>query len=179
MGESPHSEFGRFQLLERIGVGGMGEVFRAEMRGPDGFSRTVVVKRMLPELAAEPDAVAMFVDEARLAARLIHPNVVQVYDFGKVGARYFLVMEYVEGCDLSRLLVHVGEQKRTLPIGISISIVSALLEALAYAHDLRGSNGAPLGLVHRDVASSNVLLGSRGEIKLTDFGIAKTRERLE
>ncbi len=179
MGETPYDEFGRFHLLERIGAGGMGEVFRAEMRGPDGFSRTVVVKRMLPELAAEADAVAMFVDEARLAARLIHPNIVQVHDFGKVGARYFLVMEYVAGCDLSRLLGYLADQKRNLPVATSITVVAALLEGLAFAHELRGADGAPLGLVHRDVTPSNVLLGTSGEIKLTDFGIAKTRERLE
>jgi serine/threonine protein kinase len=174
-----YDDFGRFRLLERIGAGGMGEVFRAEMRGPDRFSRIVVVKRMLPDLTAEAGAVAMFVDEARLSARLVHPNIVQVYDFGRVEGRYFLVMEYVAGCDLSRLLSHLDEHKRRLPVAAVVRITAALLNGLAYAHELRDDDGTPLNVVHRDVAPSNVLLGARGEIKLTDFGIAKTRDRLE
>jgi serine/threonine protein kinase/ABC-type glycerol-3-phosphate transport system substrate-binding protein len=172
------SEFGRFHLLERIGAGGMGEVFRAEMRGPDGFSRVVVVKRMLPDLASEADAVTSFIHEAKLAARIVHPNVVQVYDFGKVGQRYFLVMEYVAGCDLARLLAIHRDAKRRLPPSVAITIVAALLEGLEFAHALRDADGAPLYLVHRDVTPANVLLGTAGEIKLSDFGIAKTRERL-
>jgi serine/threonine protein kinase len=171
-------EFGRFHLLERIGAGGMGEVFRAEMRGPDGFSRVVVVKRMLPDLASEADAVTSFIHEAKLAARIVHPNVVQVYDFGKIGARYFLVMEYVAGCDLARLLAIHRDAKRRLPPSVAITIAAALLEGLEFAHALRDSDGAPLYLVHRDVTPANVLLGTAGEIKLSDFGIAKTRERL-
>src|SRR5436309_1169494 len=134
MSDGSAIEFGRFRLLERIGAGGMGEVFRAEMHGEGGFSRIVVVKRMLPDLAAEPDAVKMFVEEARLAARLIHPNICQVHDFGKVGQRYFLVMEWVAGCDLSRLLAHLAEHKRRLPTGIAVTVVAALLEGLAFAH---------------------------------------------
>jgi serine/threonine protein kinase len=179
MSGGTYDDFGRFHLLERIGAGGMGEVFRAEMRGPDGFSRIVVVKRMLPDFTAEPSGVAMFIDEAKLSARLIHPNIVQVHDFGKVDKRYYLVMEYVAGCDLSRLLTHLDEQQRKLPLGASVRIIAALLNGLAYAHELRGTDGKPLGVVHRDVAPSNILLGTRGEIKLTDFGIAKTRDRLE
>ena len=172
-------EFGRFHLLERIGAGGMGEVFRAELRGPDGFARVVVVKRMLPELAADADALTSFIHEAKLAARILHPNVVQVYDFGKVGARYFLVMEHVAGCDLARLIGNQREQKRKLPQGVVVTIASALLDGLEFAHALRDANGAPLYVVHRDVTPANVLLGTAGEIKLSDFGIAKTRERLE
>src|SRR5262249_1880335 len=172
-------EFGRFSLLERIGAGGMGEVFRAEMRGPDGFSRIVVVKRMLPDLAAEADAVGSFIHEAKLAARIVHPNVVQVYDFGKVGARYYLVLEYVAGCDVARLNAMQREHKRRLPPSVAVTITAALLEGLEFAHALRDADGAPLYLVHRDVTPSNVLLGVAGEIKLSDFGIAKTRERLE
>jgi serine/threonine protein kinase/ABC-type glycerol-3-phosphate transport system substrate-binding protein len=176
--DRPVIEFGRFHLLERIGAGGMGEVFRAELRGPDGFSRTVAVKRMLPDLAAEPDAVSMFVHEARLAARLVHRNIVQVFDLGKVGESYFLVMEYVQGCDLSRLLAYLADNHRKLPLGVAVTIVAELLDGLAFAHELRGSDDSLLGLVHRDVAPSNVILGVGGEIKLGDFGIANTRERL-
>src|SRR6185503_13827012 len=152
MSGGTYDEFGRFHLLERIGAGGMGEVFRAEMRGPDGFARVVVVKRMLPDITAESGAVAMFIDEAKLSARLIHPNIVQVYDFGKVDKRYFLVMEYVAGCDLSRLLSHLDDQERKLPLSAAVRIITALLNGLAYAHEMRGADGAPLGVVHRDVA---------------------------
>src|SRR6185436_19257224 len=141
--------------------------------------RVVVVKRMLPDLTAESGAVSMFIDEAKLSARLVHPNIVQVYDFGKIDKRYFLVMEYVAGCDLSRLLAHLDDQGRKVPLSASVRIITALLNGLAYAHEMRGADGAPLGVVHRDVAPSNILLGTRGEIKLTDFGIAKTRDRLE
>jgi serine/threonine protein kinase/ABC-type glycerol-3-phosphate transport system substrate-binding protein len=173
------NDFGRFHLLERIGAGGMGEVFRAEMRSTDGFSRVVVVKRMLPDLAADADAVASFVHEAKLAARIIHPNVVQVHDFGKVGARYYLVMEYVAGCDLARLLAMQRMQERKLVPNAAVTIAAALLNGLEFAHALRDGDGQPLYLVHRDVTPGNVLLGTAGEIKLSDFGIAKTRERLE
>ena len=157
MGEGPSHEFGRFNLFERIGAGGMGEVFRAEMRGPDGFSRTVVVKRMLPDLTQEPDAIDMFVHEAKLAGRLVHPNVVQVYDFAKIGSRYYLVMEYVAGCDLHRLLSYQRDSGRRLPPNAAVTITAALLEGLAFAHALSGADGEPLGVVHRDVAPSNVL----------------------
>jgi serine/threonine protein kinase/ABC-type glycerol-3-phosphate transport system substrate-binding protein len=171
-------EFGRFHLVERIGAGGMGEVFRAEMRGEDGFARVVVVKRMLPDLASDADAVSSFVNEAKLAARIVHPNVVQVYDFGKVGQRYFLVMEYVAGCDLAQLIAIHRDAGRRIPPTVAVAITAALLHGLEFAHALRDADGEPLYLVHRDVTPANVLLGSAGEIKLSDFGIAKTRERL-
>ena len=127
MASSSPIPFGRFELREKLGAGGMGEVFRAEMRGPDGFARRVVLKRMLPDLTSDPDAVAMFIDEARLAARLHHPGIVQVHDFGKLSGRYFLVMEPVDGCDLGRVLVHLFESKRRLPFGASV-VVKALAD---------------------------------------------------
>src|SRR5438552_3387732 len=152
MAASAPTPFGRFQLHQRLGAGGMGEVFRAEMHGPDGFARQVVVKRMLRELTSDQDAVTMFVDEARLAARLIHPNVVQIYDFGKISGRYYLVMELVQGCDLSYLLSYFAEQKETMPQPAGLVIIAALLEALGYVHEVRDDRGRPLGLVHRDVS---------------------------
>src|SRR5215468_10079769 len=155
-------EFGRFSLLERIGAGGMGEVFRAEMRGSDGFSRVVVVKRMLPDLASEGDAVTSFIHEAKLAARIVHPNVVQVHDFDKVGQRYFLVMEYVAGCDLARLIATHRDDNRRIPPSVAVAITAGLLEGLEFAHAMRDAENTPLYLVHRDVSPANVLLGTAG-----------------
>lgn len=153
----------------------MAEVFRAELVGAEGVTRELVVKKMHPTLALDPGAVAMFVDEARLAARLNHPNVVQVYEFGKAGDDYFLAMELVDGCDLATLMK--GRQG-PLDLGLVAWVAEALLDALEYVHTLGNDRGAPMRLVHRDVSPHNVLLGRRGEVKLADFGIAKAAERI-
>ena len=160
----------RYKLLRRIGAGGMAEVFRAELVGAEGVSRELVVKKVRPALAADPAAVAMFVDEARVAARLRHPGVVQVYEFGRAGDDYFLAMELVEGCDLAQLTRATPEG---LPLGVVAWVMLELLDALAYVHELHDAGGRALGLVHRDVTPHNVLLGREGEVKLADFGIAR------
>lgn len=167
----------RYRLVRRIGAGGMAEVFRAELVGAEGVTRELVVKRMLHSLALDPEAVAMFVEEARIAARLRHPNVVQVYEFGKSGDSYFLAMELVEGCDLAAVIKHAGGQK--LPLGAAAFVLFELLEGLAYVHELTDAKGSPHGLVHRDVSPHNVLLGFAGEVKLADFGIAQVGARIE
>ncbi|MEZ4408795.1 MAG: serine/threonine-protein kinase [Polyangiales bacterium] len=160
----------RYKLLRRIGAGGMAEVFRAELVGAEGVTRELVVKKVRTALAADPAAVAMFVDEARVAARLRHPGVVQVYEFGRAGDDYFLAMELVEGCDLAQL---ARATQGGLPLGVVAWVMVELLDALAYVHELCDASGAPLGLVHRDVTPHNVLLGREGEVKLADFGIAR------
>jgi len=160
----------RYRLLGRIGAGGMAEVFRAELVSAEGITRELVIKRIHPRLALDAEAVRRFVDEARVAAKLRHPNVVQVYEFGRAGEHYFLAMELVEGCDLATLLRR-AEGGRLAP-GIALAVIDALLDALGYVHALRAADGAPMGLVHRDVSPHNVLLGRAGEIKLADFGIA-------
>ncbi len=160
----------RYRLLRRIGAGGMAEVFRAELVSAEGITRELVIKRVHPRLALDPEAVRRFVDEARVAARLRHPNVVQVYEFGRAGDHYFLAMELVEGCDLAALLRRADDGQ--LPPGVALAVVEALLDGLGYVHALRSTNGDPLGLVHRDVSPHNVLLGHAGEVKLADFGIA-------
>ncbi len=167
----------RYRLVRRIGAGGMAEVFRAELVGAEGVTRELVVKRMLHSLALDPEAVAMFIEEARIAARLRHPNVVQVYEFGKSGDSYFLAMELVEGCDLAAVIRHAGGQR--LPLGAAAFVLFELLEGLAYVHELTDAKGSPLGLVHRDVSPHNVLLGFAGEVKLADFGIAQVGARIE
>jgi tRNA A-37 threonylcarbamoyl transferase component Bud32 len=161
----------RYRLLGRIGVGGMAEVFRAELVSAEGITRELVIKRVHPRLALDPEAVRRFVDEARVAAKLRHPNVVQVFEFGRTGDHYFLAMELVEGCDLATLLRR-AEGGRLAP-GVALTVIDALLDGLGYVHALRAADGAPLGLVHRDVSPHNVLLGRAGEVKLADFGIAQ------
>lgn len=167
----PAETLARYRLLRRLGQGGMAEVFRAELEGVEGVTRELVVKRIHHRLAQDAEAVRMFVAEARLAARLRHPNVVQVYEFGRAGDDYFLAMELVEGCDLATLVrVWRGQ---SAPMGITAWVLNELLEALTYVHSLRDEHGTPLGLVHRDVSPHNVLVGIAGEVKLADFGIAQ------
>lgn len=155
----------------------MAEVFRAELEGAEGVTRELVVKRIHHRLAMDPDAVAMFIDEAHIAARLRHPNVVQVYEFGRAGEDHFLAMELVEGCDLATLMRAWGATPA--PMGLVAWVMGELLEALSYVHGLRDEAGAPLGLVHRDVSPHNILVGVAGEVKLADFGIAKIASRME
>lgn len=167
----------RYRLLRRIGAGGMAEVFLAELEGAEGVIRELVVKRIHAALAQDPDAVAMFVAEARIAARLNHPNIVQVYEFGRDGSDYFLAMELVDGCDLATLIR--SWRGSAAPMGLTAWVMGELLEALAYLHDLRGEGDDRLGLVHRDVSPHNVLLGASGAVKLADFGIARAASRID
>ncbi|HUJ59274.1 MAG TPA: serine/threonine-protein kinase [Kofleriaceae bacterium] len=161
--------FGQYVLLRRIARGGMAEVFLAQQRGLEGFDRRVAVKRILPHLVDSPDFVKMFLGEAKLAAQLAHPNIVHIYDFGKVDGDYFIAMEYVDG-------VHAGQlfkQNERLPATLVARLGADAASALHYAHDLRGPSGAPLGLVHRDVSPANLMVSYDGVVKLCDFGIAK------
>ena len=148
----------------------MAEVFRAELVSAEGITRELVIKRIHPRLALDADAVRRFIDEARVAARLRHPHVVQVYEFGREGEHYFLAMELVEGCDLATLLRRTADER--LAPAVALAVIDALLDALEYVHAPRTTDGVPSGLVHRDVSPHNVLLGHAGEIKLADFGIA-------
>ncbi len=165
--------FGRYVLLDRIGAGGMAEVFRAVMPGVEGFQRTFVVKRILAERAQSPYFVEMFVQEARINALLHHPNIVQVFDFGNVGGTYFLAMEYVSGRDVSELLRRLRHRERPCPPGVAAFIAREVAGALAYAHTLAAPDGAALNIVHRDISPSNIICPRTGGVKLLDFGIAK------
>jgi serine/threonine-protein kinase len=171
--------FGRYILLDRIGVGGMAEIFQAVMPGVEGFQRTFVVKRILAERAQSPYFVDMFVQEARINAVLHHPNIVQVFDFGHVGGTYFLAMEYVRGRDVSEILRRLRKHGRPCPVGVAASIAREVAVALAYAHALSGPDGQPLHIVHRDVSPSNIMCPRTGGVKLLDFGIAKTAAEAE
>jgi serine/threonine-protein kinase len=163
--------FGQYVLVRRIARGGMAEVFLAQQRGLEGFDRRVAVKRILPHLADSPDFVKMFLGEARLAAQLTHPNIVHIYDFGKVDHDYFIAMEFVDGVHTGQLF-KLGDADR-LPPTLVARIGADAANALHYAHELRAPNGKAYGLVHRDVSPANIMVSYDGIVKLCDFGIAK------
>jgi serine/threonine protein kinase len=154
-------------------MGGMATVHRAIERGIDGFERVVALKRLLPHLAEDVDFVRAFVREAKLASMLQHGNIVQLYELGRVGASYFISMEYIPGRDLRVLLRQARRVSGPPPIEISIALMTELLDALDYAHSQVGSDGKPLGLIHRDISPANLIVGNTGHLKVIDFGIAK------
>lgn len=173
MGES----FGRYRLLERIGIGGMAEVFRATQRGVAGFERTVAIKRLLPQAAADPQVVSMFVEEAKLAVQLGHPNIAQVYDLGELDGAFFIAMEHVDGRSVEELVRRYLERGARLPIEAVCHVLREVAEALHYAHFAEDDAGRPLGVIHRDVSPQNILLSFGGEVKVIDFGLAKADTR--
>ena len=170
--------FGKFDLLRRIASGGMAEVFAARMSSVGGFEKMVALKRILPDLAERPEYVNMFLDEARIAASLNHPNIVQVYDIDAVDGQYFMTMEYLRGHDLRFVLKELKRSGAGMPLPLALRIVSEVAGGLHYAHERRGIDGKPLGIVHRDVSPKNIFITFDGVIKLLDFGIAKAHQRL-
>ena len=173
MGDEFPSRFGRYTLIERIAVGGMAELFRATAPGEHGFERQVVIKRLLPHLAREPVYTAMFIDEAKLTARLSHPKIAQTYELGRVDDALFIAMEFVDGIDVLGLLREHAWQRKRPPTEHAVWICHEVLDALDFAHNLADEHGQPLGVVHRDISPSNLLLSRRGDVKLVDFGIAR------
>jgi tRNA A-37 threonylcarbamoyl transferase component Bud32 len=169
--------FGRYRLVEPIGTGGMAVVYRAVAHTAEG-PRTLVIKRILPELSRDPVFVKMLVGEARLSSRLNHPGIVQVFELGRVGNEYFLAMEHVDGIDLVRLLNRCIARKKPLPVGLVCHIVREVATALAYAHDLTDVEGRPLEIVHRDISPANIMVTVDGGVKLLDFGVAKAAEHI-
>jgi serine/threonine protein kinase len=165
--------FGKYELLKKVGLGGMAELFLARQSGIEGFEKLIVIKRILPHLADSAEFIQMFLNEARLAARLTHPNVVQIYDLGRVGGQYFIAMEYVNGVDLSRVLKKERKARRFVPTEHAVKMMSYVCEALTYAHSHTDVRGNPLSIVHRDISPHNVLVAFDGGVKITDFGIAK------
>jgi len=167
-------QLGKYQLVRKLAVGGMAEVYLAKAAGPMGFEKTLVLKRILPNLAADPHFVEMFLAEAKLAARLNHPNIAQIFDFGEAEGSFFIAMEHVDGPNLRSLSRRATERGAALPVGLCAKIVSYACEGLAYAHDfVDPQTGTPLSLIHRDVSPDNVLLSRNGAVKVVDFGIAK------
>ncbi|WNG19004.1 serine/threonine protein kinase [Cystobacter fuscus] len=170
---------GRYQLMGKLASGGMAEVYLAKAAGPMGFEKKLVVKRILPHLAEDESFIEMFFAEARLVARLDHPNIVQIFDFGEADGSYFLAMEYIDGLNLRVLLKRVRAAGERLPVALCAKIVSTACEGLAYAHEfVEPDTGKPLHLVHRDISPDNILVSTHGAVKLADFGIAKAANQL-
>jgi len=166
-------KIGPYLLIEKIGKGGMAELFLADYVREDSFRRTVAVKKVLPHLAENQDFINMFIREARLAALLQHPNIVQIIDFGKIQNVYLIAMEYIDGKNLSEIMAHV---KEGLPVDLSVFVIMKICTGLQYSHDKTDDkSGKPLNIVHRDISPQNILISFLGEVKITDFGISIAR----
>ncbi|HSD88466.1 MAG TPA: protein kinase [Kofleriaceae bacterium] len=169
--------FGPYEVYERLGMGGMASVHRAKKRGPAGFEQTVALKRMLAHLTEDRGFIDSFVREAKVASMLAHPNIAQVYDFGRIGGIFYIAMELVAGFDLRKLLRHAHRTGEAIPLGIILSILAELCDALDYAHSFVDENGQPLNIIHRDISPSNIIVAQTGHVKVIDFGIAKANSR--
>ena len=168
----------RYELMGEIASGGMATVYLARLTGMGGFQRFVAMKRLHPHLAGEKEFVEMFLDEARIAARIHHPNVVPILEVGASQVGYYLVMEYIEGDTLARLLARAASTGKKLPVSIALRIAIDMLSGLNAAHDLHDDHNQPVNLVHRDVSPQNVLVGQDGIARITDFGVARAASRL-
>jgi len=169
----PGAMIGRWEVIRRLGSGGMADVYLAHSKGEAGFEKLVAIKVMHPHLARNQRAVDHFLDEAKLAARIHHPNVVAIQDLGKIGNDYVIVMDFVEGVDLERLLTSARMAGRPVPVDVGLGILCRICDGLNAAHRATGPDGTPLGIIHRDVKSANVLVSRQGGVKVVDFGIAK------
>ncbi len=171
------TRFGQYVLLEKIATGGMAEVWKARMRGVEGFQKIVAIKKILPHLSDNREFIDMFIDEAKFAAQLNHNNIIHIYDLGKIQSSYYIAMEYIDGFDLKTILKSAQERDVPLSIELSLFIATKIASALDYAHRKRDFENRDMGLVHRDVSPQNVLISQEGDIKLCDFGIAKAASK--
>lgn len=170
--------FGRYELLMEVSHGGMATLYLAKMSGPEKFEKLLAIKKIHPHLSNEPDFIAMFLDEARIAALIQHPNVATIFDLGEVDNSYFIAMEYIHGQNLREILREAARRKMRIPWEYSASIIARAAAGLHAAHELTGSDGKPLHVVHRDVSPQNILLSYAGHVKVVDFGIAFAAEKL-
>lgn len=175
----PSLRFGKYTLINRIAVGGMAEIFLARQAGLEGFEKTIVIKRIRPHLSKQPSFVKMFLNEAKLAAQLNHPNVVQIYDLGKIGETYFIAMEYIFGRDMRRIIPKAASMNIPFPMVYALKIASSVCEGLFYAHQRADIYGNPLNIVHRDITPENIFVSFDGTVKILDFGIAKASTQIE
>jgi serine/threonine protein kinase len=169
--------FGKYILLEKISTGGMAQVFRAKAFGVAGFEKSFALKRILPHISEDPEFVAMFIDEAKIAAKLHHANICQIVEFGRVGDSYFQTMEYIPGADMRTIRRRFQAEKRVLPPELCLHVVEKVCDGLDYAHRKKDVQGNPLGIIHRDISPQNILVSFEGSVKLIDFGIAKAAHR--
>ncbi len=172
--EPPLGAFGKYRLVKKLAAGGMAQIYLATIDGPQGFSKTCVIKRILPQFANMDDFSEMFVTEAKVAALLSHPNIVQVFDFGSIDSQYYLAMEWIDGTSLNGLMRAAAKAKVPLGPELAVHLGIPLCDALSYVGAMRMPNGEALNLVHRDVTPGNVLISNTAEVKLTDFGVVKT-----
>jgi serine/threonine protein kinase len=170
-------KFGKFELIAHLATGGMAEIYLARQTSIAGFQKLLVIKRILPHLSREDVFVEMFLDEARIAAQINHPNVVQIYDLGCVEGQYFIAMEYLEGEGLSELMRQARKQRQPIPPMLAAGMALQMCEGLHHAHNMMGPDGEPLKVVHRDVNPQNIFVLYSGGVKLVDFGIAKAAKR--
>ncbi len=171
-------QLGQYLLLEKIAQGGMAQVFKAKTVDPGGIERLVVIKRILPHISADSDYVAMLIDEAKIAVHFNQGNIAQIYDLGKAGDDYFIVMEYVDGKTLGQILRDFKEREKKIPIPLIVYCISELCQGLDYIHRKNDQEGRPLGVVHRDISPQNIIVSYSGTVKLIDFGVAKSFEKL-
>ncbi|MFO0594898.1 MAG: protein kinase [Myxococcaceae bacterium] len=167
---SEGEQLGRYTLVRKLATGGMAEVFLAKAQGPGGFEKSLVIKRILPHLAKNPEFVSMFLNEARIAAQFAHPAVVQIFDFGEMAGTYFLAMEFVDGPNLRTILRAIPD--RRLPLAVGARVIEEACEGLAYVHEFADPAGKPMGLIHFDVSTDNLLIAKNGAVKVVDFGVA-------
>ena len=168
---------GRYKLIRRLAAGGMGEVYLAAQTGPAGFEKVVALKRMLPTMAGEREVVRLFLDEARLVARLAHRNICQIVELGEDGDGYFVAMEYIQGPSVRGVIDRMAESGLMVPPALAVDIAAQVADALGYAYHAPGRDGEPLRIIHRDVTPQNVLISISGDVKLIDFGVAKSADQ--
>ncbi len=171
------NRYGPYLMLRREATGGMAEVWRAKRSGVEGFEKIVAVKRILPHLSDNKEFVDMFIDEAKMVSSLAHPNIVQIFDLGRIERSYYIAMEFVQGHDLRTIMRQARERGMRLPLDLSVLIASRVCLALEFAHRKRDDQGRPMMIVHRDVSPQNILISVEGEVKLTDFGIARAASK--
>jgi len=169
----------RYRVTERLEAGGMAEVFRGEAMSVQGFKKQVAIKRVLPHLAQNKNFISMFLDEARLGARLAHANIVTVFDIGAADNTFFIVMEFIDGCNLKAIIEEHRQQGRRIPVKEAVYIAIEACKGLSFAHEVQDDDNNDLHIVHRDISPPNILISKRGEVKVTDFGLAKATTQLE
>jgi serine/threonine-protein kinase len=168
-------EFGKYQLISKIGEGGMAEIYKAAAPGLDNFTKVLVIKRILPAFSKNQSFIKMFIDEAKLSSILQHGNIIQIYELGEVNGQYYIAMEYVNGRDLQRTMARANKIKKQFREELALYTVSEICKGLHYAHTAKDSSGKPLKIIHRDVSPSNVIISFEGNVKIMDFGVAKAR----